>query len=465
MDFFIFTVYAIALLASFVIVWMLLRDVLTLPDTKTESQLDDLNEKKSVNKKSVGKRLRILMFGWEFPPFNSGGLGVACLGLTRALADENLDIVFVMPKKLPISVPFAKMVSAEIDNPNISIEIIDSPIKPYANGGSYMVDSDGNPIYGSDLISETKRYARFGAVIAAREQHDIIYAHDWLSFGAGKEAKKVSGKPFIAHVHATEFDRSGGNVNQDVYEIEHTGLHCADKIITVSNKTKDIVIKKYGVPHKKISVVWNGIDDLTAPVKIDSIPPRLLALKKAGYKIVLFMARLTLQKGPDYFVRAAHLVAQKDPNVIFILAGSGDMERQVMHQAASMGLADRMFFPGFLRGHDTHEAYSFADLYVMPSVSEPFGIAVLEAMRAKTPVIVSKQSGVTEAVKSVLSVDFWDVEKMAELILSVVSSAELSAELSAKGVIDAASLTWDRAAHEVRGVIDELMYETKPNII
>lgn len=404
----------------------------------------------------VGQRLRVLMFGWEFPPFNSGGLGVACHGLLRALSGKNLDIVFVMPKRLPDSVPYAKMVSAGLDN--VTIHTINSPVTPYIGSESYAKYKDGTPVYGSDLVSEAKRYAQFGAKIAAQERHDVIYAHDWLSFGAGRAAKRVSKKPLIAHVHSTEFDRTGGeNVDQNIYNLERSGMHEADRVIVVSGRTKNIVVDRYNVPHEKVHIVWNGIDDATAPAPDTSVPARLSALKQAGYNIVLFMGRITIQKGPDYFVQAARRVIARDPNVLFILAGSGNMERQMMHLAASLGIADKILFPGFLRGAEQHEAYALADLFVMPSVSEPFGLAALEAMRIGTPVIVSKQSGVAEAVTNALQVDFWDVEKMADLMLSVLESPTLRAELSQKGIAEASTLTWDRSADEIRGLMDQLV--------
>ncbi len=427
--------------------------------------------KTPAGKKFVEKarqRLRVLMFGWEFPPFNSGGLGVACLGLVRALSGKDLDIVFVMPKRLPDGVPFAKMVSAEIDKAKIdssslgySVEYaVNSPIAPYDSSKSYVrredgtYYEDGTLVYGSDLVSEARRYARLGGAIAARAPHALIYAHDWLSFGAGKEAKRVSKKPFIAHIHSTEFDRTGGNADQNIYDIEREGLHAADHIIAVSGKTKNTVVDRYGIPSHKVHVVWNGIDESTAPARNPAAPLRLAALQQAGYNVVLFMGRITIQKGPDYFVRAARRVIDRDPNVLFILAGSGDMERQMMHLAASLGIGDKVLFPGFLRGHEQHEAYALADLFVMPSVSEPFGLTVLEAMRMGTPVIVSKQSGVAEAVEHALKVDFWDVEKMANLMLSVLESPALHAKLKKKGVAEAASLTWDRAAESIRGIVD-----------
>ena len=419
------------------------------------------------------QKLRVLMFGWEFPPFNSGGLGVACLGLTRSLANKDLDLVFVMPKRLPGPVPFAKMVSAQIDQTQtedgrtitytVTDYSINSPVTPYvssevyANSKDGLRFEDGTPVYGSDLVSEARRYAKLGGAIAKREPHDLIYAHDWLSFGAGKEAKRISRKPLIAHVHSTEFDRTGGDgIDQRIYDLERTGMHAADRVVAVSGRTKQAVVDRYAVPEEKVHVVWNGIDETTAPAPDPASPERLSALKKAGYKLVLFLGRITIQKGPDYFIRAARRVIDRDKNVLFILAGSGDMERQMMHLAASLGIADKVLFPGFLRGHDQHEAYALADLFVMPSVSEPFGLAALEAMRVGTPVIVSKQSGVAEAIPSALKVDFWDVEKMADLMLSVLESPALREELSRKGVAEAAGLTWDRSAEEIRSLIDGL---------
>lgn len=415
-------------------------------------------------------RLRVLMFGWEFPPFNSGGLGVASLGITRALSKKNVDIIFVMPKRLPDPVSFAKLVSANIDDPDVNIHIKDYSTEYAFNSSAYPYDSrtsytrredhlcykDGTPVYGSDLISEARRYARFGAIIAKREPHDLIYAHDWFSFGAGAAAKGASNKPFIAHIHSTEFDRTGGSVDPRIAHLEYEGLHAADHIVAVSGKTKHTVTSRYTVPEHKVKVIWNGIDQATAPSSTIDAPARLAMLKKAGYKLVLFMGRITIQKGPDYFVQAARRVIDRDPRVIFILAGSGDMEHQMMHLAATLGIADKVLFPGFLRGKEQHEAYTLADLFVMPSVSEPFGLTALEAMRLGTPVIISKQSGVAEAVEHALKVDFWDIEKMADLILSVLESPALSAALSEKGKTDAAKLTWDRTADEIRMLMDNL---------
>ena len=392
-------------------------------------------------------KMRILMFGWEFPPYNSGGLGVACLGLTRALSARGAEITFVMPKKLDVTSPWAKMVFA--DDGRIVLRPIDSNLTPYLTSTAYSKGRQVDGIYGRDLMSEVLRYAAMGGEIAKEQEFDVIYAHDWLSFGAGIEAKRVSGKPLVAHVHATEFDRCGGaqvnslGINHDVYEIEKAGMEAADVVIAVSQLTKNIIINNYGILESKVRVVYNGIDETTAP-QVSSGLPRLRALKAAGYSLVLFLGRVTLQKGPDYFLRAAKRVLERNPNVMFILAGSGDMDRGVMELAASLGIADRVIFTGFMQGAERSEVYAAADLFVMPSVSEPFGITPLEAMRLGTPVLISKQSGVSEIVKHALKADFWDVDEMANQILAVVGFPGLRQTLSNHGIAEAETITWRR---------------------
>lgn len=400
-------------------------------------------------------RTRVLMFGWEFPPFNSGGLGVACLGLTKALSALGSDILFVMPKKFDIRVPWTQLIFAE--DLEAKVRAFDSTLTPYITSKGYRAADGESGIYGHDLFSEVARYARFGAHIARKERFDIIYAHEWLSFGAGVEARRVSGKPLIVHVHATEFDRTGGeNLNQHVYDIERSGMQRADCVITVSEFTKRIIVEHYGVPEEKVRVVHNGIDETTAPTHEHELS-RLRALKRSGCKLVLFLGRITLQKGPDYFLRAAARVLQYNKNVLFILSGSGDMEAQMMELAGSSGIADKIFFTGFLQGKERDEIYAAADLFVMPSVSEPFGIAALEAMRVGTPILISKQSGVAEVVRNALKVDFWDVEKMADMILSVVQSPALRYSLAEHGKREAENLTWEDAARKVDGIIHQLV--------
>ena len=411
------------------------------------------------------QRLRALIFGWEFPPFNSGGLGVACMGLTRSLADKDVDVTFVLPKRFPIKVPYATMLAAtdfedaKKGKLGMHIRIVEADAAAVAASAYPSAKAaDGTPLYGS-IESETERYARAAANIARKVPHDVIYAHDWLTFGAGCAAKRVSGKPLLAHVHATEFDRGGGeNVNQYVYDIERRGMHEADRVIAVSHRTKDVAVDRYGVAPEKTRVVWNGIDDTTAPAYDESRAPRLEALSRAGHKLVLFAGRLTIQKGADYFLRAAAKVAKDEPDALFIVAGSGDMERELMRMAAGLGIGDRVLFPGFLRDHDLHEVYEAADVYVMPSVSEPFGITALEALRVGTPVILSKQSGVAEAVpEAAVQVDFWDVDALARAIeTELTASADVRTAKVARGRKAAARLSWDRAGSEVRSIMDEL---------
>lgn len=443
-----FFIYLIALLFSFFVVGAVLGAVFVKPPQPLDQH--PLSR--------VRRRIRALIFGWEFPPFNSGGLGVASLGITRALSKNDVDVTFVLPKRFPLSVPYAKMVTAVLEDAGADVRYIDSPIVPYAIEGSYMLGPDGKPIYGTDLVSEVRRYATAGARIAEHEPHDVIYAHDWLSFGAGSAAKSRTHRPLVAHVHATEFDRTGGTgVNQLVYDIERTGMHDADRVIAVSHRTKDMVVDRYGVPTDKMRVVWNGIDDDTAPRKNPSAPARLAALKETGYKIVLFAGRLTIQKGPDHFLRAAALVAKRDPDALFVIVGSGDMTHQLMRMAAGLGIGDRVLFPGFLRDHDLHEAYASADVFVMPSISEPFGIAPLEAMRAGTPIILSKQSGVAEAVPHAVTIDFWDDQGMAARIHELISSPQKRATQIAQHPAVLSRLTWDRTGEQIRNIMDELV--------
>lgn len=394
------------------------------------------------------------MFGWEFPPHNSGGLGTACLGLTRALSQEGFDITFVLPKKVDIPDSGVKMAFANIGT---RVRTVDSPLCAYVTSERYLRGKHGG-LYGPDLLSEVRRYALLGGALVSEGDFDVIYAHDWLSFGAGLEAKRISGKPLIVHVHATEFDRCGGpsGINDDVYAIEREGMQQADCVIAVSHLTKNIIAERYGIAPEKVVVVHNGIDDVTFPYQ--GHPTRRFSeLKKAGYKIVLFVGRMTLQKGPDYFIRAAKRVLEFEEQALFIMAGSGDMEAQLMRDAASLGVAENVIFAGFLRGEELADAYASADLYVMPSVSEPFGITSLEAIRSGTPVLISKQSGVSEAVKHALKADFWDVDEMADKIISVIGNPVLGKTLSSNAGEEVRRISWDRAAKKLKEIIEALV--------
>ena len=400
---------------------------------------------------------RILMFGWEFPPFNSGGLGVACQGLTKSLSERGFKVTFVMPRKLAVSTPHARMIFAE--SSDVKFRTVDSVLEPYMTSKSYLRDHTipGDTIYGRDLFEEVERYKMMGAEIAQEEDFDIIYAHDWLSFGAGVEAKYATGKPLIVHVHATEFDRCGGpNVNQHVYNVEKWGMEEADRVIAVSELTRQIIIKEYGIPAEKVRVVHNGIDDSTKPAGAGW--KRMRSLKASGYKIVLFLGRITIQKGPDYFIRAAARVLERNPKVMFVVSGSGDMEEGMMKLAAQLNISQNVLFTGFLSGGDRHEMYTSSDLFVMPSISEPFGITPLEAMKLGTPVLISKQSGVAEIVQHAMKIDFWDIDEMANKILAVVGYPGLHATLSEYARDEADKITWADAAKKVDGIVRELVH-------
>lgn len=398
---------------------------------------------------------RILMFGWEFPPHHSGGLGVACQGLTRALSERGFEVLFVMPKKLALSSPYARFVFAS-ELGNLTIRAVDSILSPYLTSKSYV--RGRGSVYGVDLFAEVARYAAMGGEIARAESFDIIYAHDWLACGAGIEAKRATGKPLIVHVHATEYDRCGGmhGVNREVFDIEREGMMEADRVIAVSEYTKGIIVREYGVPAEKIRVVHNGIDESTAPSGAGV--RHLRTLREQGYSVVLFLGRITLQKGPDYFLRAAKRVLERNPKVMFVISGSGDMEDATMRLAAELGIAANVVFTGFLSGDERHDMYTAADLFVMPSVSEPFGISPLEAMRLGTPVIISRQSGVAEVVRHALRMDFWDIDDMAGKILAVVGYPALGATLAERGKHEAGTITWSSAARKVEHVVSELVH-------
>ncbi|MDA3836696.1 MAG: glycosyltransferase family 4 protein [Nanoarchaeota archaeon] len=410
--------------------------------------------------------MKVLMFGWEFPPFNSGGLGTACEGLTKALAKQNAEITFVMPKRVDLSLDFMKLSFADdhtASNKIMREYYFNSPLQAYSNEETYEIcintenqtEEKKKTIYGKDIYEEVLRYASVGEQIAGREDFDIIHAHDWLTFKAALAAKKASGKFMVAQIHATEFDRTGnGSVNQRVYEIEKEGLQGADLVITVSNFTKQKVMKHYGIPEEKIRVVHNANDFSEYTIR------QLNDLKK-NKKVVLFLGRITLQKGPDYFVQAAKKTLEHYPNAIFVVAGSGDMENQMIRQVASLGLADKFIFAGFLRGDDTKRAYQMADLYVMPSVSEPFGLTPLESMINGTPTLISNQSGVSEVVDNCLKTDFWDVDDMTNKIVSVLRYNELYKCLQTNGTEEVKKLTWDKPARRCVDIYEELLEKNK----
>lgn len=505
--------------------------------------------------------MRILMLGWEFPPFISGGLGTAVEGLTRSLVSKGHQVVFVLPHPVPIEhQSHVQLIGPEVlakraaavrtgrlhpitipagatqgDQPShLDSQIGGHRVGPVGNHrdqqdlgtittyeqiierlesfnpesmsaypssypgvdvgdvlkrvvevveGQYhshadsLVDnellgseaelftslkgSSANQLanvmetvleslgemgiassgYGSDLFGDAQKYARLVAAIGLTEEFDVIHAHDWLAYPAGLLLKAITRKPLVCHIHATEFDRSGEHINQGVYDIERAGMSGADRVIAVSRLTKAIVHERYGIPESKIDVVYNGVAQ-------DGVQPKKGVAIEESDKIVLFLGRITMQKGPEYFIEAAKRVLEIEDNVKFVVAGSGDMAVRMIEHAAAIGIGHKVLFTGFLRGRDVDRVYRMADCYVMPSVSEPFGIAPLEAMRNDVPVIVSKQSGVSEVLTHALKVDFWDVDEIANKIVAVLRYPPLSQTLREHGHFELRGLTWDGAAEK-----------------
>ncbi len=383
------------------------------------------------------------MYGWEFPPHNSGGLGTACYGLSTALTRCQVGVTFVLPR--PQESDSSDLLFRYVGGGTLDVRPFPALIDGYMTARSYQeaLTAAGGSLYGQNLLEEVRRYAQESGRIARESAHDVIHMHDWLSFGAGLEAKAQSGRPLVAHVHATEFDRTGGQgMNEQVLELERQGVHGADHVIAVSEYTKQVLIHHYDLSPERISVVHNGV----GPVPRSTGPVPLVALKRQGCKIILFLGRITLQKGPDYFLEAAAKVLRYEPQARFVMAGSGDLLPAMMQKAAALGLGSHVFFPGFVRGPELAALYRSADLFVMPSVSEPFGIAPLEALRAGVPVLLSKQSGVSEVVPNALKVDFWDTDEMANQIVAALRYRPLRRELLAAGRRDAKGQRWSTAA-------------------
>ncbi len=423
------------------------------------------------------------MFGWEFPPHISGGLGTACYGLTKGLAHNDTEVIFVVPKAYGDEDESAvRLVNASevvVDSKDrdyqefwkkITYMEIGSNLIPYVSPEEFLKYAEENKLegtsleekvmsakfnfsgaYGTDLMAEVSRYALVAAGIAKKYDFDVIHAHDWLTYSAGIAAKEVSGKPLVVHMHATEFDRSGKSVNQEVYDIERKGMEAADRVITVSNFTKAIVIEKYGIDPKKIYTVHNAVE----PTEKDFSELE----KKVKEKVVTFLGRLTQQKGPEYFIEAANLILQRDPNVRFVMAGSGDLMNKMIKRVAELKIATKFHFTGFLRGADVDKMLGLSDVFVMPSVSEPFGIVPLEAMRSSVPVVISKQSGVSEILKHALKVDYWDVSGMADAIYGLLHYKSLNDMFRKYGKDEVDSLKWDNAAYKVVQVYESLFKE------
>ena len=405
------------------------------------------------------------MFGWEFPPHILGGLGTASYGLTKGMYDNgDMDITFVIPKPWGDEErSFARIVGANcvpVAWRDVSYDYVQSRIGNvmdpqlyfdlrdhiYADF-NYMGTNDLGCIefsgrYPDNLLEEINNYSIMAGVIARTVDFDVIHSHDWLTYPAGIHAKQVTGKPLVIHVHATDFDRSRGNVNPTVFAIEKDGMNNADHIITVSNLTRQTVIEKYGINPDKVTTVHNAVEPLSEEI-------RSIKMQKGKDKVVTFLGRITMQKGPEYFVEAASRVLAKTHNVRFVMAGSGDMMEKMIRLAADRDIADRFHFTGFLKGRQVYEMLSASDVYIMPSVSEPFGISPLEAMQMGVPSIISKQSGCAEILENVIKVDYWDINALADSIYAIIKYPALYNHLRDKGLAEIDTIQWKKAGAKV----------------
>lgn len=398
--------------------------------------------------------MKVLTFAWDYPPETTGGLGMACYGLVCELGEKH-DIIFVLPRKQRVLPSPCRFVFANVVESSHEMEQSPTTIGAYNQADTevrYFNTTLQLMVYGS-LLQATHTFSEQSKIIARQEPHDIIHAHDWTSYLAGIAAKEISGRPLVVHVHATAYDQAGaGTANPDIVMIEKRAFAVADKIAVVSNYTKQILVEVYQADPAKIEVVYNGVD--TAPAV--EYEPSLKELKAAGKRIVLYHGRITIQKGLDYLIQAARLVVDHDPNVIFVISGSGDMEAQIMQQVGAMGLSENVRFAGALWDEERDRMYQSADLLVMPSVSEPFGLVPLEAIRYGTPVLVSKQSGVAEVLQHALKVDFWDVEEMANKILASMRYPIMYEQLRRESLLELMQLSWNKAAMVVQSIYERL---------
>ena len=428
--------------------------------------------------------MRVLMFGWEFPPHIAGGLGTACYGIVKGLAYNGVQTLFVMPSASgDEDQSAAKIINAS----DVPVESFDSTVDefldkvkfvrigsnmiPYVDPEEFheMVESErrlqsenltkciGTKFrfsgrYGSNLMEEVAHYAMVGGTIAMehKDEFDIIHAHDWLTYLAGIAAKELTGKPLVVHVHATSFDRgTEDQIDSRVYDIEKRGMMAADKVIAVSDLTRNIVINKYGIDPEKVVTVHNAVDfSGRENVKVE---------RGVRDKVITILGRITFQKGPEYFIEAAAKVLKRTKGVRFVMAGSGDMMNRCIRHVAKLGISDRFHFTGFLRGAEVQKMFAMSDVYIMPSVSEPFGISPLEAMRSNVPAIISNQSGAAEVLKYAFKVDFWDVDAMADDIYALLKYPALADFAAREGYEEVNRLKWNIATAKLKNIYESVV--------
>lgn len=428
--------------------------------------------------------MKVLMFGWEFPPHIAGGLGTACEGIVKGLANNGVETLFVMPSASgdedQSSTTIINASDVAVDTVSSSVEEfldkvkfihIGSNMVPYVNPEEFetVVEEERkrqvkdfsiqygmkykfSGKYGTNLLEEVARYAMVGGVIALqhKDEFDVIHSHDWLCYLAGIAAKELTGKPLVVHVHATSYDRGDEkHIDSRVLDIETRGMQAADKVITVSDLTRNIVINKYHIDPAKVVTVHNAVDF--------SGRENIQVERGVKDKVVTFLGRITFQKGPEYFIEAAARVLKRTEHVRFVMAGSGDMLNRCVRHAARLGISDRFHFTGFLRGADVQKMFALSDVYIMPSVSEPFGISPLEAMRTNVPSIISKQSGAAEVLKYAFKVDFWDVDALADDIYALIQYPALSRFAAARGYDEVNALKWNGAAAKMKAVYESVL--------
>lgn len=426
--------------------------------------------------------MKVLMFGWEFPPHILGGLGTASYGLTKGLStQQDMDIAFCIPKPWgDEDQSFMKIIgmnSVPIVWRDVDWEHVNSRVGGYMNPQLYYdmrdhIYADFNYMFTNDLgcmefsgrypenlHEEINNYSIVAGVVARQQTFDIIHAHDWLTYPAGIHAKQITGKPLVIHVHATDFDRSRGNVNPTVYGIEKNGMDRADCIMCVSELTRQTVINHYHQDPAKCFAMHNAVYPLDPDLQaiVDQRKPS----NERKEKVVTFLGRITMQKGPEYFIEAARRVLDRTRNIRFCFAGSGDMMNAMIEMAASYGIADRCHFPGFMKGKQVFECFRDSDVYVMPSVSEPFGISPLEAMQSGVPSIISKQSGCAEILEKCIKTDYWDIDAMADAMYSLCTNPAFHSYLQAEGKNEVDGITWEKVGFRIRKLYDETIQKCK----
>ena len=424
--------------------------------------------------------MKVLMFGWEFPPHILGGLGTASYGITKGLSlQPDMHITFCLPKPWGdedksfmniIGMSQTPIVWRNVDYDYVKQRLGDKMLPElyyqlrdhiYADFNYRLTDDLGciefSGRYPDNLQDEINNYSIVAGVIARQQEYDIIHAHDWLTYPAGIHAKSVSGKPLVIHVHATDFDRSRGKVNPTVYGIEKDGMDHADCIMCVSELTRQTVINHYHQDPAKVVTMHNAVYPLSQEI-LSMVEERRRAHEGRKEKVVIFLGRITMQKGPEYFVEAAALVLQRTHNIRFCMAGSGDMMNDMINMAAARGIADRFHFPGFMRGGQVYEAFADSDVYVMPSVSEPFGISPLEAMQCGVPSIISKQSGCAEILDKCIKTDYWDIHAMADAMYSICTNEALHEYLKVEGKNEVDQITWEKVGKRIYDVYSSLVH-------